>query len=133
MEIEILQINDKYNAVSKRFDAINAEIDSCRAKLEDILAAVSSANAKLSAIETEKNTINERIAEIETKGSEISKRLQESEGEEGDLLGKYDNLRKEKESLEIKVSTEQLAQAFKKAVCILKNKKTGCKPAHHTL
>ena len=100
LEIEILQINDKYNAVSKRFDAINAEIDSCRAKLEDILAAVSSANAKLSAIETEKNTINERIAEIETKGSEISKRLQESEGEEGDLLGKYDNLRKEKESLE---------------------------------
>ena len=73
-------------------------------------------------VDTEKRITNCINAISHTYNDLLITKLKQLENDKQELQSKI--IAEEKESLEIKVSTEQLAQAFKKAVCILKNKKT---------
>ena len=73
-------------------------------------------------VDTEKRITNCINAISHTYNDLLITKLKQLENDKQELQSKI--ISEEKESLEIKVSTEQLAEAFKKAVCILKNKKT---------
>ena len=111
LENEILQITDKHSAIARRVDGIQKDLDTLRNKLEEVMSACANQTSALTGFEAEVKTLNERLVEIAEKERELSLRLQESAGEEGDLLGKYEELRKLKEQLE--KQAQQLKQQVK--------------------
>ncbi|MBQ8434281.1 MAG: chromosome segregation protein SMC, partial [Clostridia bacterium] len=111
LENEILQITDKHSAIARRVDGIQKDLDTLRNKLEEVMSACANQTSALTGFEAEVKTLNERLVEIAEKERELSLRLQESAGEEGDLLGKYEELRKLKEELE--KQAQQLKQQVK--------------------
>ena len=111
LQNEILQTADKYSAISRRVDDFQHDLDALRAKLEEVMSSTAKQTSALTGFEAEAKTLSERLVEIAEKERELSLRLQESAGEEGDLLGKYDELRKLKEELE--KQAQQLKQQVK--------------------
>ena len=111
LQNEILQTTDKYTAISRRVDDFKRDLDSLRAKLEEVMSSISLQTSSVTGFEAEVKTLSERLVEIAEKEKELSLRLQESAGEEGDLVAKYDELRKLKEELE--KQAQQLKQQVK--------------------
>lgn len=100
LENEIAQTNEKYAEVGKRVDEINERSENLRKKLDEAVQAISDSNSKLVACQTEKSALQERFEQIVNSETELTQKLKESAGEEGDLLGRYDKLRKDKENLD---------------------------------
>ena len=98
-ENDILQSADKYNALSRRVDALNSEVETARKKLDEVRSFAADCNGKLVGYQTENDTLAHRIRQIETSEQEISERLQESAGEEGDLLLRYKVAKEQSEQL----------------------------------
>ena len=100
LEKEISLTNEKYADVVKRVDEINERSEVLRKKLDEAVQTISDVNGKLVACQTEKSHLTERYEQIVSSEAELTQKLQASAGEEGDLLGRYDTLRKEKENFE---------------------------------
>ena len=111
LQQEILQTNDKFAAVSRRVDEIQRNLDDLRGKLEEVLASTAKHSSAIAGFEAEIKTLSDRLVEIAEKEQELSLRLQENAGEEGDLIVKYDELRKLKEQLD--KQAQQLKQQVK--------------------
>lgn len=111
LEQETQQVNLDYSKIVSRVDSINADTDNYRKKLDEVVAANSTLNSRIAAWESEKSTLQERLADIDVKEKELSEKLKENAGEEGDLLGKYDALRKQKEESDKKLA--ELKQQLK--------------------
>lgn len=111
LENEVAQTNAQYVAVCGRAEEFSAKIEVVRKKLDDVTSAISETTTQTVACQTEKVTLNERIEQINATETELTQKLQNSKGEEGDLLGKYDELRKQKEQLE--ASLRQVKQQIK--------------------
>lgn len=111
LQNEILQTADKYAAISRRVDDFKRDLDALRAKLEQVMSSSAAQKSALTGFEAEAKTLSERLVEISEKEQELSLRLQESAGEEGDLVAKYDELRKLRDELE--KQAQQLKQQIK--------------------
>ncbi len=98
-ENEILQMADKYNVLSRKVDALSADSESVRKKLDEVRAATADCNSKLVGFQTEKDTLAHRVEQIEASEQQISERLQESAGEEGGLLLRYKTAKEKSEQL----------------------------------
>ncbi len=98
-ENDILQTADKYNVLSRKVDALTAETEAVRKKLDEVRAQTAEGNSKLVGYQTEKDTLSHRVEQIEASEQQISERLQESAGEEGGLLLRYKTAKEESEKL----------------------------------
>lgn len=103
LEREIGDTNEQFAQVNKRVDDVNVRADALRQKLDETVHAVAEANNKIVALQTEKTSLEDRMAQISSNEEELTQKLKENAGEEGDLLGLYDKLRKEKESAEVEL------------------------------
>ena len=108
---EVAEANEHFTEVVKRVDEVNQRADNLRKKLEEAIQATADANNKLVALQAEKGAIQERFDQIVSSEAELTQKLQESAGEEGDLLGRYEKLRKERDNLEN--TLRQLKQQIK--------------------
>lgn len=97
LENEIMSINGQYADIGAKVEELNSNSEAFRKKLEESLSRTSDCNTKIVACKTEKQTLNQRLEQITLKETELSAKLQASFGEEGDLIVKYDNLRKQKD------------------------------------
>ena len=111
LETEVKEASEHFATVGSRVDEINQRAENLRQKLEEAVRLASQSNNKLVALQTEKTAIQERFEEIVLSETELTKKLQESAGEEGDLLGRYEKLRKERDNLEN--TLRQLTQQIK--------------------
>ncbi len=99
MENEISAVNQQYAEIGAKVDENNATAESYRKKLEDIILSTSDCNSKIVACQAEKNTLAERLEQITDSENELALKLKASSGEEGDMLARFDSLKKEKERL----------------------------------
>lgn len=111
LENEVSETNLQFASVGQRVEDITTKSDALRSKLDETILAISDCNSKIVACQTEKSTLTERIEQISHSETELTQKLQESAGEEGDLLGRYDKLRKDKEQLDS--TAHQLKQQIK--------------------
>lgn len=100
LEQEIAQINKQFGAVSTRAEGVSSQLANFEQKLEQIVAEISKCNTAIAGCEAEKSTLESRLVEINERSQQLSIKLQESAGEEGDLIGKYEQLLKDKENVE---------------------------------
>lgn len=105
MQKEYDQVNGKSVSVSQRVDQIKNELDSVRKLLDEVLYNTTVCSNKLASFQTEKETLQQRLQQIAQTETEVSEKLKNTAGEEGDLLGRYDSLRNQREELE-KASNE---------------------------
>lgn len=99
LENEISAVNQQYAEIGAKVDENNATAESYRKKLEDIILSTSDCNSKIVACQAEKNTLAERLEQITDSENELALKLKASSGEEGDMLARFDSLKKEKERL----------------------------------
>ncbi|MCM1534173.1 MAG: chromosome segregation protein SMC, partial [Corallococcus sp.] len=111
LENEIGEINRQFAAVGAKVDEFNENSENLRKKLEGSLSEISDCNTKIVACKTEESTLKQRLEQIAVKEVELSQKLQASSGEEGGLIVKYDNLRKQREDMV--VSSSELKQQVK--------------------
>ena len=111
LQNEILQLTDKYASISLRVDDIQRNLNALRVKLDEVLSITARENSAVAGYQAEMNTLSARLVELAEKEQELSLRLQETAGEEGDLISKYEELRKLKEQLE--KQAQQLKQQVK--------------------
>ncbi len=109
-ENEELKLVEKYNALSKKVAAMQADLDNLRLKLEEVRKMISDCNSKLVGYQTERVTLAQRVEQIEQSEKEIAERLQGSAGEEGNLLERYKKAKEESERL------AQLAKELKQQI-----------------
>ena len=111
LESELEQTNLQFAEVGQKVDEFNSKTNSLRQKLDEAVAALSQCNSSLVACQTERKTLQERLEQLVKTEQEFNLKLQESAGEEGDLIGRYDKLRKDKEQLDN--TARQLKQQVK--------------------
>ncbi|MCH5160335.1 MAG: chromosome segregation protein SMC [Clostridiales bacterium] len=100
IENDLTQANLQFAEVGQKVDEINAKTSALRQKLDEAVAALSDCKGKLVACQTERKTLQEHLEQLVKNEQELNVKLQESAGEEGDLIGRYDKLRKQKEELD---------------------------------
>lgn len=99
LDKETATANLQYADICRRVESVTDETETARAKLDEITSAVANANNRLVAFETETTTLNDRLGQIAVKEKELADKLAESEGDEGQLLARYDSLRKQRDEL----------------------------------
>ena len=93
--------------VNKQFAEIGAKVD----EINETVAATSDCNSKSASYQAESTSLKERLERIAVQEEELMRKLQASSGEEGDLMARFDALKKEKDRFA--VDSNQLKQKIK--------------------